>query len=51
MKIIGDYHRRPKVGLKVRRKKRGKLNKKQLEVQKKLPGVKKKKGKGKWTRN
>ena len=40
-----------KVGLEVRKKKRGKLNKKQLELQKKLPGGKKKKGKRKRMRN
>ena len=39
------------LGSEVRRKKRGRMNKKKLEVQKKLPRVKKKKGKGKWMRN
>ena len=42
---------KPKAGSKVRRNKREKLNKRQLERQKKLPGLKKKKGKGKWMRN
>ena len=40
-----------KAGLKLRRKTREKMNKKQLEVQKKMSGMKKKKGKGKWMRN
>ena len=42
---------KPKAGSKVRRKKREKLNKKQLERQMKPPGVKKRKRKGKWMRN
>ena len=40
-----------KASLKVRRKKREELKKKQLERQKKLPRVKKNNGKGKWMRN
>ena len=51
MKMLGGYHRKQKAGLKVRRKKREELNKKQLERQKKLPGVKKRKRKGKWMKN
>ena len=42
---------KPKAGSKVRRKKKEELNKKQLERQKKLPEVKRRKRKGKWMRN
>ena len=50
-RMLEGYHKKPKDGSKVRRKKREELNKKQLQRQKKLLGVKRRKRKGRWMRN